>query len=79
MEAGDTLLRVGNIQDDAGIEVVRDMLDDFGIDYEYVRSEPEDSYPQSVYFYVAYNSAEHMSRMLDELSERHGYDAELLE
>jgi hypothetical protein len=78
MEVGDTLLRVGGIEDEAGVETVRDALDDFGIDYEYVRSEPEDSYPQSVYFYVSYESSEHIDRLLDELSERHGFDAEIL-
>ncbi|MBX6763210.1 MAG: hypothetical protein K6T51_00710 [Rubrobacteraceae bacterium] len=78
MEIGDRLLRVGNIEEESDVETVRDLLDELGLDYEYVRSEPEDSYPRSVYFYVSYESSEHLGHLLDELSERHGYDAEIL-
>lgn len=76
--AGDTLLRVGNVEDEAALEEVRDALDELGIEYEHVRSEPEDSYPQTAYFYVPDSAAEEVQDRLGRLSEERGYDAEIL-
>ncbi len=78
MAAGETLLRVGNVESENGIEIVRDALDQLGIEYEYVRSEPDDSYPTTVYFYVAEESVSDVDHLLGTLSEEHGYDVEIL-
>lgn len=76
--AGEALLRVANVESADGIEEVRDALDDLGIDYEYLRSDPEDSYPQSVYFHVDENAADDVESALRGLSDRRGYDTEIL-
>jgi hypothetical protein len=39
---GEAMLRVGNVRDEAAMESVRDALDRLGVDYEHVRSEPDD-------------------------------------
>ncbi len=76
---GETMLRVANVGDENAMEDVRDALDDLGIDYEHVRSEPdEDRYPQTAYFYVPDNSADDVERALETLSREHGFDAEVL-
>ena len=76
---GETMLRVANIGDEAALESIRDALDRLGVDYEHVRSEPnEDYYPQTAYFYVPDDSADDVDRMMQELSEDYGFDAELL-
>ena len=77
--SGETMLRVANVKDEAAIERVRDALDGLGVDYEHVRSEPdEDHYPQTAYFYVPGDSADGVDRVMQELSEEHGFDAEVL-
>ena len=76
--AGETLLRVANVESDAGVESIRDALDELGVEYEHVRSEPEDSYPQTVYFYVPDEAAGDVEHFVGRLSEEHGYDAEVL-
>ena len=76
--AGDTLLRVGGVEDENGVEEIRDALDELGVEYEHARSEPEDSYPQTVYFYVPDEAAGEVERLVGRLSEEHGYDAEVL-
>jgi hypothetical protein len=49
------------------------------VDYEHVRSEPnEDYYPQTAYFYVPDDSADDVDYAVQELSEEHGFDAEVL-
>lgn len=72
------MLRVDNIRDDADIEAVRDALDYLGVNYEHVRSEPEDYYPQTAYFYVPDDAAMTVDGAMRRLSEERGLDAELL-
>jgi sugar/nucleoside kinase (ribokinase family) len=76
---GRTMLRVANVGDEAAMESVRDALDRLGVDYEHVRSEPnEDYYPQTAYFYVSDDSADDVDHAMQELSEEFGFDAEVL-
>jgi hypothetical protein len=75
---GETMLRVGNVGSEEDLEIVRDALDVLGADYEHVRSEPEDSYPQAAYFYVSSDLSEDADNLLSMLSEEHGFDAEVL-
>ena len=72
------MLRVGNVRDEAAMESVRDALDRLGVDYEHVRSEPDDRFPQTAYFYVPGDSAEGVERALAGLSGEHGFDTEVL-
>ena len=73
------MLRVGNVRDEATIESVRDALDRLGVDYEHVRSEPnDDRFPQTAYFYVPEGSADNVESTLADLSGEHGFDAEVL-
>ena len=72
------MLRVGNVRREEDLEIVRDALDEIGADYEHVRSEPEDSYPQAAYFYVSSDLSEDADNLLYRLSDEHGFDAELL-
>ena len=39
------MLRVANVEREAVLEAVRDVLDGLGVEYEHARSEPEDEYP----------------------------------
>jgi hypothetical protein len=76
---GETMLRVANVRDEAAMESIRDVLDRLDIAYEYMRSEPdEDRYPQTAYFYVPDDSAEDVEQVLADLSQEHGFDAEVL-
>ena len=75
---GETMLRVGNVKREEDLEVVSDALDELGADYEHMRSEPEDSYPQTAYFYVSSALSEDADNLLARLSEEHGLDAEIL-
>jgi hypothetical protein len=76
---GEAMLRVGNVRDEATIESVRDALDRLGVDYEHVRSEPnDDRFAQTAYFYVPDDSAENVESTLADLSGEHGFDAEVL-
>ena len=73
------MLRVGNVTDEAAMESVRDALDRLGVDYQHLRSEPDDDrFPQTAYFYVPGDSAEGVERTLGGLSGEHGFDAEVL-
>ncbi len=73
------MLRVGNVMDEAAMESVRDALDRLGVDYEHLRSEPDDDrFPQTAFFYVPDDSAEDVERALASLSGEHGFDAEVL-
>ncbi len=73
------MLRVANVGGEAALEGVRDALDRLGVDYEHIRSEPdEDHYPQTVYFYVPDGSVDEIDKALRELSEEFGFDAEVL-
>jgi hypothetical protein len=66
---GEAMLRVGNVRDEAAMESVRDALDWLGVDYEHVRSEPDDDrFPQTAYFYVPDDSAEDVEWVLADLS-----------
>jgi hypothetical protein len=76
---GETMLRVANVRSEAVLESVRDALDRLGVDYEHIRSEPdEDHYPQTVYFYLPDGSVDEIDSALRELSEEFGFDAEVL-
>jgi hypothetical protein len=75
---GETMLRVGNVRTEEDLEVVRDALDELGAGYEHLRSEPEDSYPQTAYFYVSSDLSDDADNLLSRLSEEHGFDAEIL-
>jgi hypothetical protein len=76
---GETMLRVANVGAEAAMESIRDALDQLGVDYAHIRSEPNDDYyPQTAYFYVPDGSADEADRVMQELSEEYGFDAELL-
>jgi hypothetical protein len=73
------MLRVANVAGEGAMESVRDALDQLGVNYEHVRSEPdEDAYPQTAYFYVPGDSADDVDYVMQKLSSEHGFDAELL-
>ena len=72
------MLRVANVETEAALESVRDALDRLGIDYEHLRSEPDDRFPQTAYFYVPDDATEEVERALAALSGEHGLDAEVL-
>jgi hypothetical protein len=72
------MLRVGNVRSEEDLEVVRDALDALGAGYEHARSEPEDSYPQTAYFYVSSDLSEDADNLLYRLSDERGFDAEIL-
>jgi hypothetical protein len=73
------MLRVANVGGEAALEGVRDALDRLGVDYEHIRSEPdEDHYPQTAYFYVPDGSVDEIDKALRELSEEFGFDSEVL-
>jgi hypothetical protein len=77
--AGETMLRVANVGDEAAMEGIRDLLDQLDVTYEYVRSEPdEDRFPQTAYFYVPDENAEEVEQALADLAQEHGFDAEVL-
>jgi len=67
------------VKDEAALESVRDLLDVLGVNYEHIRSEPdEDSFPQTAYFYVPDGAADDVDAAIQRLSEQHGFDAEVL-
>ena len=73
------MLRISNVGEEAALESIRDALDRLGVDYEHIRSEPdEDYYPQTAYFYVPDASADEVDRAMQQLSEEFGFDAEVL-
>ena len=73
------MLRISNVGEEAALETIRDALDRLGVDYEHIRSEPdEDYYPQTAYFYVPDASADEVDRAMQQLSEEFGFDAEVL-
>jgi hypothetical protein len=75
---GETVLRVGNIRSEEDLELVRDILDEIGADYEHVDSEPEDSFPQTAYFQISYDVSGDADTLLARLSEEYGFDPEIL-
>lgn len=75
---GEIMLRVANVEGEAVLETVRDILDELGIEYEHARSEPEDIYPQTAYFYVSENSSATVDHAVSRLSKEYGYEAEIL-
>ncbi len=76
---GETILRVANVRDETAMENIRDALDRLGVDYEHLRSEPnEEHYPQTAYFYVPGDSADQVDHAMQELSKEYGFDAEVL-
>ena len=73
------MLRVANVKNEAALESVRDALDLLDMYYEHVRSEPdEDTFPQTVYFYVPDNFADDVDNALQRLAEEYGFEAEVL-
>jgi hypothetical protein len=79
MMPGEAMLRVGNVRDETAMERVRDTLDRLGVDYEHLRSEPDDDrFPQTAYFYVPDDSADDVESALADLSREQGFDAEVL-
>ncbi len=73
------MLRVANIGSEAALESIRDTFDRLGVDYEHIRSEPNEAYyPQTAYFYVPDDSADEVDHAMQELSEEYGFDAEVL-
>jgi len=73
------MLRVANLRSGAALESVRDALDHLGVDYEHIRSEPnEDAYPQTAYFYVPDDSADDVDAVMQQLSEDLDFEAEVL-
>ena len=73
------MLRISNVGEEAALESIRDALDRLGVDYEHIRSEPdEDYYPQTAYFYVPDASADEVDKAMQQLSEEFGFDAEVL-
>ena len=76
---GETMLRVANIKDEAALESVRDALDALGMDYEHIRSEPdEDTFPQTAYFYVPDSFAGDVDNAIQRLAVEYGFEAEIL-
>ena len=76
---GEAMLRVANVGNEEALESIRDALDLLGVYYEHVGSEPdEDRFPQTAYFDVSYDSKEQVERALEVLSEKYGFDAEVL-
>ena len=76
---GEAMLRVENVREEAALESVRDALDRLGVDYEHVRSEPDDDrFPQTAYFYVPDDSAGDVESTLADLAGEYGFDAEVL-
>ena len=76
--AGEIMLRVANVEGEAVLETVRDVLDELGVEYEHARSEPEDTYPQTAYFYVSEDASETVDHAVTRLSKEYGYEAEIL-
>ncbi len=72
------MLRVANVEDESVLETVRDVLDELGVEYEHARSEPEDTYPQTAYFYVSEDSSETADHAISRLSDEYGYEVEVL-
>jgi hypothetical protein len=79
MMPGEAMLRVANVNNEDALESVRDALDLLGVYYEHDGSEPdEDRFPQTAFFDVSYDSKEQVERALTVLSEKYGFDAEVL-
>jgi hypothetical protein len=74
----ETMVRVANVKSDEELELVRDVLDDLGADYEHVESEPEDYYPQTAYFQVSSNLSGDADFALSRLAAEHGLEVEVL-
>ena len=70
-----TMLRVANVRSAEDIEAVRDALDELGVSYEHVESDPEEAYPQTAYFQVSSGFDE---ATLNRLSEERGLEIEML-
>lgn len=75
---GEIMLRVANVENESVLETVRDVLDEIGVEYEHARSEPEDAYPQTAYFYIAEDSSETADHAVSRLSKEYGYEVEVL-
>lgn len=73
-----TMVRVANVKSEEDLESVRDALDALGSDYEHVESEPEDYYPQTVYFQLTSDLADDAEYLLSRLGEEHDLEIEVL-
>jgi hypothetical protein len=75
----ETMLRIANVGEEAALESIRDALDRLGVDYEHIRSEPdEDYYPHTAYFYVPEDCADEVDKAMQELSEEFCFNAEII-
>ena len=72
---GETMLRVANVEGEYVLETVRGRVDELGVEYDHVRSEPEDEYPQTAYFNVSEDSSETIDYAVSRLSGEYGYEA----
>ena len=74
----ETMVRVANVKSEEELELVRDVLDDLGADYEHVESEPEDYYPQTAYFQLSSDLSGDAEYVLSRLAEERELDIEVL-
>lgn len=79
MPAGEMTLRVANVRSEEELELVRDVLDELGAEYEYLGSEPEDRFPQTAYFELSSELGDDAEELLGRLSAEHGFEAEILD
>ncbi len=76
---GETMLRVDSVKREDDLEAVRDVLNELGVVYQHVDSEPdEDIFPQTAYFQIQSDLTEDADALLERLSEERGFDAEIL-
>jgi hypothetical protein len=76
---GETMLRVDSVKKEDDLEAVRDALNELGVVYQHVDSEPdEDTVPQTAYFQIQSDLTEDADALLERLSKERGLDAEIL-
>jgi hypothetical protein len=76
---GETMLRVDSVKKEDDLEAVRDALNELGVVYQHVDSEPdEDTFPQTAYFQIQSDLTEDADALLERLSKERGLDAEIL-
>ena len=73
------MLRVDSVKKEDDLEAVRDALNELGVVYQHVDSEPdEDTFPQTAYFQIQSDLTEDADALLERLSKERGLDAEIL-
>jgi len=76
---GETMLRVDNVKKEDDLEAVRDALDELGVVYQHVNSEPDEgTFPQTAYFQIQSDLTKDADALLERISEKRGLDAEIL-